>query len=153
MSNLLAAEAPPDPPVQNGHLQNAVVANLGAGVALVRADNGDIVDVNERWERMFRYGPGELLGLPISVVNAATDQTPQERAREIFNALKVSGVWKGEVHNVRKDGTLFWTSCSVSRYEHPEHGDVWVSVNTDITERKSEDARVRQAEQRYRRLF
>ena len=152
-SNLLPAEAPPVAPDADGLPLDAVIANLGAGVALVRATDGDIVYVNERWERMFGYGAGELIGLPISVVNAATDQTPEERAREIYNALKLTGVWSGEVHNVRKDGTPFWTSCSVSRYEHPEHGDVWVSVNTDITAHKEEDARLRDEEQRYRRLF
>jgi PAS domain S-box-containing protein len=87
------------------------------------------------------------------MVNAATDQTPEERAREIFEALKGDGLWSGVVHNVHKDGTTFWTSCSVSRYEHPQHGDVWVSVNTDITARKDEVDRLRDAEQRYRRLF
>jgi PAS domain S-box-containing protein len=140
-------------PSANGLPLDAVVANLGAGVALVRATDGGIVYANKRWERMFGYGPGELLGCHISVVNAATDQTPEERAREIFQALKRDGLWSGVVHNVHKDGTTFWTSCSVSRYEHPEHGDVWVSVNTDITARKNADDRLREAEQRYRRLF
>jgi PAS domain S-box-containing protein len=158
-SNLLPADALPvePPPVapsgNDRHQESSLVAELGVGLALVRATDGDIVYVNDCWERMFGYGPGELLGRHISVVNAATDQTPAERALEIFEGLKRDGVWSGDVRNVRKDGTPFWTSCSVSAYEHPEHGDVWVSVNTEITARKEEDDRLREEEQRYRRLF
>jgi PAS domain S-box-containing protein len=148
-------------PIRNGgaprddhvRLETAVLANLSAGVALVRATDGDIVYANEQWDRMFGYADGELLGRHISVVNAATDQGPRERALEIFRALGDEGTWRGAVHNVRKDGTHFWTSCSVSRFDHPSHGQVWLSVNTDITAHKAEDDRLRQAELTYRRLF
>jgi PAS domain S-box-containing protein len=94
-----------------------------------------------------------LLGRHVSVVNAATDQTPEARAQEIFDALERHGVWSGELHNVRKDGEEFWTSCSVSRFEHLEHGSVWISVSTDITSRRAYDERLRETEQTYRRLF
>jgi PAS domain S-box-containing protein len=134
-------------------LQDAVMANIGAGVSLVRASDGEIVYANEEWNRMFGYEQGELLGRHISVVNAATDQAPRERAEEIFEALGDEGVWRGEIHNVRKDGTHFWTACSVSRFDDPNHGTVWVSVNTDITARRAEDDRLRDAELTYRRLF
>jgi PAS domain S-box-containing protein len=152
-SNLLPAEAPPVTAAADLPLEISVVANMSVGVALVSATDGEIVYVNDCWERMFGYDPGELLGRHISVVNAATDQTPGERAREIFDGLTRDGVWNGDVQNVHKDGTPFWTSCSVSAYEHPEHGVVWVSVNTEITARKQEDSRLRDEVQRYRRVF
>jgi len=144
---------PPAGDGANGASPDGVISNLGAGVAFVRGTDGDIVYANQRWERLFGYGPGELIGRHISVVNAAVDQAPDERANEIFQALRRDGVWSGDVHNVHKDGTTFWTSCSISRYEHPEHGEVWVSVNTDITSRKNDEQQLGEEEQRYRRLF
>jgi PAS domain S-box-containing protein len=155
-------EAPPDTaPRQNGgaalddhlRLRSAVMGNIGAGVALVRASDGEIVSADERWNQMFGYENDELVGRHISVVNAATDQAPRERAKEIFDALGDDGLWRGEVHNVRKNGTHFWTLCSVSRFDHPTHGAVWLSVNVDITHRKAEEDRLRDAELTYRRLF
>ena len=134
-------------------LQSAVVANTGAGVALVRADDGDIVYANRQWERLFGYEPDELIARHISVVNAPTDQTPEQRAQEIFSALERTGVWSGEVHNVRKDGSRFWTSCSISRFKHPDHGTVWISINTDITRRKVADDALRHSEERFRTAF
>ena len=129
------------------------LANIGAGVALVRADDGEIVYTNDRWDTMFGYEPGELLGRHISVVNAATDQTPAARAQEIYGALRRDGMWSGDVHNVRKDQSDFWSSCNVSRFDHPEHGPVWLAVNTDITTRRAADRRLRESERSYRRVF
>ena len=158
---LHAAQPAPEGPSLNDdggtddhvRLQGSVMASLGAGVALVRASDGEIVYASEQWDRMFGYEHGELIGRHISVVNAATDQGPRERAEEILDALSAGDLWHGEVHNVRKDGTDLWTACSVSRFEHTDHGTVWLSVNTDITARKAEDDRLREAELTYRRLF
>jgi PAS domain S-box-containing protein len=133
----------PEPPVPNGHV----------GVALMRPADGTIVHVNETWERMFGYAAGELLGTHISRVSAATDETPEHRAREILAALDRDGVWSGELHSVRKDGSLFWTQCDVSRFEHAEHGTVWISLNRDITARRTAADTAHAALDRFRTVF
>jgi PAS domain S-box-containing protein len=131
----------------------ALMEHLPAAVALVSANDGDIVYVNPQWERLFGYDRGELVGRHISVVNAPTDQTPEQRAQEIFTALERAGVWSGEVHNVRKDGTPFWTWCNVSAFDHPDHGPVWISANTDVTRRKVREDALRDSEERFRTAF
>jgi PAS domain S-box-containing protein len=87
------------------------------------------------------------------VVTAPTGQSPRDRAREIFGALERDGRWSGEVQNVRKDGTTFWTVCDLTRFSDLEHGEMWIAVNTEITERKAQADLLRDGEQRYRRLF
>lgn len=134
-------------------LGSAIAANLAMGVSLVRASDGEFVYTNRQWERLFGYEPGELIGKHVSVVNAPTDVTPGQRAQELFDALDRDGRWTGEVHNVRKDGTELWTACNVSRFEHPKHGSVWISANTDITARKRADAARDEAAERFRVLF
>ena len=134
-------------------VDSSVIANLGTAVALVSADDGEIVYTNDRWDLLFGYERNELLGRHVSVVNAATDETPEARAEEIFGALERDGVWSGEVHNIRKDGSHFWTSAHVSRFEHPGHGQVWLSASSDITARRAAAGRLRESEQTYRRVF
>jgi PAS domain S-box-containing protein len=134
-------------------LGSAIAANIALGVSMVSAETGDIVYANEQWERLFGYGPGELIGRHISVVNAPTVVSPEERAQEIFHALDREGTWGGEFQNVRKDGTLLWTYANISRFEHPEHGVVWITASTDITSRKEGDTALHETAERLRAIF
>jgi len=94
--------------------QSAIAANMAEGVHLVRTSDGMIIYANPRFEEMFGYGQGELIGKHVSVLNAPGDKSPKEVAEEIVKSLGEKGVWHGEVQNVRKDGSLFWCRASVS---------------------------------------
>ena len=129
-------------------LQAQVAASMAEGVCLIRARDAVIVYANERFEKMFGYCPGELLGKPAAALNAVGGRSPEETAAAIIRSLTETGVWRGEVQNVRKDGTAFWTYASVSTFEHSKHGTVWTSVQGDITERKMAEQALQQNEER-----
>src|SRR3954451_12271224 len=134
-------------------LGGAIAANIALGVSMVSATSGEIVYANVQWERLFGYAPGELVGKHISVVNAPTIVSPEERAQEIFDALEKDGAWGGEFHNVRKDGSELWTYANISRFEHPEHGTLWITASADITERKAGESALHNAAERFRAVF
>jgi PAS domain S-box-containing protein len=118
-------------------LQSAIGAHLSEGVNLVRASDGVLVYVNQALEDMFGYQPGELLGKHVSILNAPTETGDgRDRAVEIMEATQTKGAWKGEVENIRKDGTRFWSYGSASRFDHAEYGPVYITVQLDVTERK-----------------
>lgn len=122
-------------------LHDEMLRNMTEGIFLVRAGDGVIVYANPRFERMFGYEPGEMIGKHVSIVNAPTDKAPQETAREILGILNKTGEWHGEVHNIKKDGTPFWCYVNISVFKHAQYGKVYLSVHTDITDRKrTEDA-------------
>jgi two-component system sensor histidine kinase UhpB len=113
-----------------------ILKNLAEGIVLVRASDGRIVFTNAQFEHLFGYQPDELLDKSVSIINAPSENTPEEIANTILSELAQSGVWSGEVQNIRKDGTKFWCRANVSTFEHFQFGKVWVSVHEDITERK-----------------
>ncbi len=117
-------------------LQSQILEIMAEGVNLVRASDCIIVYANPGFEQMFGYEPGELVGMHVSLINAPTEKNPQEVAAEISKVLAEKGEWKGEIYNVRKDGTKFWCSVNIKAFQYPEHGKVWISVHTDITGRK-----------------
>ncbi len=113
-----------------------VTLNMSEGVYLTRVNDGIIVYANPKFEEMFGYGPGEMVGQHVSIVNAPTEVSPEETVGEIMGILLKTGTWQGEIQNIKKDGTPFWCYASVSVFVHPEHGKVLISVHTDITEKK-----------------
>jgi len=134
-------------------LRSAILSNMTEGVNLVGLNDGIIKYANPRFERMFGYDPGELLGKDISVVNAATRKSPEETKRDVFNRLTQTGEWQGEMENIRKDGARFWCYTNVSLFDDPTFGRVCISVHADITERKQAEDELLAAEQNYRDLF
>ena len=124
------------------HLQSEIVAHAAEGVHLVRAKDGVIIFANPRFHEMFGYSPGELVGKRVSVLNAPGEPTPEEVAQEIIRSLEKNGRWRGEVHNIRKDGTRFWCRGNVTPFEHSVYGKVWVTVQEDITESKKAEEEI-----------
>jgi PAS domain S-box-containing protein len=129
-------------------LQSEIAVNMSEGVNLVRVNDGIIIYTNPGFEKIFGYGPGEMVGKHISIVNAPTDKSPEKTSKEIFESLNRNRYWYGEIENIKKDGTTFWCHASVSVFDHTEHGKVYVSVNQDITEQKrmQEELKIRQKE-------
>ena len=132
------------------YLQGEIMANMAEGVYLIRAADGIIVFTNEKLEEMFGYGPGEMIGRHVAIVNAPTDKSPAETAREIMANITARGSWRGEVCNIKKDGTAFWCQASVSRFNHPSLGSVMISIHTDITERRQAQEALAESENRSR---
>lgn len=125
-------------------LQSDITENVAEGIVLIKASDGTIHYTNRRYEMLFGYAPGELLGKHISIVNAPTDKSPQETAAEINRHLEKNGVWSGEVFNRKKDGTRLWTYISVSTFRHPDLGVLWITYQKDISERKRAERELRE---------
>lgn len=123
-------------------LHSLILKNMDEGVQLIRTSDGVIVYTNPTFERMFGYGPDELISQHVTTINARGETTPEQTAERIIASLSSSGHWEGEVHNRRKDDTAFWTKARVSTFDHDELGLVWASVHTDITEQKAADAKI-----------
>lgn len=131
-------------------LHSEILHNLAEGVHLTRVSDGSLVYANTAMEQMFAYQPGELPGRHVSVLNAPTDQDPEETAHQIIASLNETGRWQGEILNIKKDGTTFWCEASVVTFHHPRYGLTWISVHQDITHRKQAENALRESEENLR---
>jgi len=134
-------------------LGNAIFAHMEEAVCLVRVEDRVIVHANPKFEKMFGYGPGELAGKQVEVINADHHRRPEEVSGEITEEIRRSGVWRGEILHRRKDGTPFWCAVMVSVFHHPEYGEVGVSIHQDITNLKRAREALEESEERFRGVF
>ncbi|AUB42733.1 DNA-binding response regulator, NarL/FixJ family, containings REC and HTH domains [Nostoc flagelliforme CCNUN1] len=118
-------------------LQAVITRNMAEGICLIHATDSVFVYANPKFEQMFGYEPGELIGQHVSIVNYGDEHTTPE---EVYQAIRTVVLQHGEanyeVYNVKKDGTPFWCRANASIFEHPEYGSVVVAIQQDITEHK-----------------
>ncbi|MFN6461050.1 MAG: PAS domain S-box protein [Nostoc sp. DedVER02] len=125
-------------------LQAVITRNMAEGICLVRARDSVFVYTNAKFEQMFGYKPGELIGQHVSIVNCADEYNARENVHEaIMTAVLQNGEATYEVHNVKKDGAPFWCRATSSIFEHPEYGSVLVAVQQDITEHKQAEEKIK----------
>ncbi|MBF0148169.1 MAG: ABC transporter substrate-binding protein [Magnetococcales bacterium] len=118
-------------------LKAGILEHMAEGICLVRAADGNIVYVNRGFEAMYAYDHGEIIGRPMVTLFDTSPGASQEAiVADIGRHLHRKGVWKGEVRNIRKDGASFWCQLTQSAMTHPRHGEVWIGLYKDITERK-----------------
>jgi PAS domain S-box-containing protein len=118
-------------------LQSAITASMAEGVLVTRADSLGIEYANSRVCQMFGYPEGGLVGKSVvSLLAAADGVSSEERVAVIRGALRDTGAWQGELLSVRRDGERFWRRVHISGIHHPEHGELWISVHSDITDQK-----------------
>ncbi|MEH1817150.1 MAG: PAS domain-containing protein [Nostoc sp.] len=102
-------------------LQAVITRNMAEGICLVSATDGVFVYANPKFEQMFGYDPGELIGQHVSIVNYGDKRhTPEDVNQAIRTAVWEHGEATYEVHNIKKDGTPFWCSATASVFQHPD---------------------------------
>ncbi len=107
---------------------------------LITDTQGAIEYVNPKFTQVTGYSLAEVRGRTPRILKSG--RTPLEAYRQLWSAIAGGDEWRGELHNKKKSGELFWEAASISPVRAPD-GRVthFVAVKEDITERKRmEDA-------------
>ncbi|MCU7813194.1 MAG: PAS domain S-box protein [Candidatus Thiodiazotropha sp. (ex Notomyrtea botanica)] len=110
---------------------------------IVTNDQGLIEYVNPKFTKVSGYEAEEALGRNPRFLKSG--ETSQEEYKDLWNTVMQGGEWRGEFHNRRKNGELYWESAVISAIRNSE-GTVthFLAVKEDITERKRLEAEVEQ---------
>lgn len=96
---------------------------------------GDIEYANPRFCESTGYTLEEVIGQNPRILKSG--ETPPEEYKQLWASIVAGSVWRGEFHNRRKDGSLYWESVSIAPIRN-EKGVIthFVAVKEDITRRK-----------------
>jgi PAS domain S-box-containing protein len=105
-------------------------------VSIVITDTtGHIEYVNPRFTAVTGYTFEEAIGNNPRILKSG-DKSPEEY-RQLWETISAGREWRGEFHNKKKNGELYWESASISPITNGD-GRIthFVAVKEDITERK-----------------
>ena len=105
-------------------------------VTIVITDtDGNIQYINPRGIELTGYKIEELLNKNPRILSSG--EKSKEEYTELWNTIKSGNEWRGEFHNKKKSGELYWEMASISPIVN-EKGIItnYLAVKEDITERK-----------------
>lgn len=113
---------------------------------IVVADPEGIIEyVNPAFERITGYAREEAIGQRTNFLKSGA----QDDAfyRELWQTISSGGVWRGEMVNRRKDGTLYTEESSISPV-FDDHGTIinYVAVKYDVSDRRRLESQFQQAQ-------
>lgn len=109
-------------------------------VSVVITDlQGTIEYVNPKFTAVTGYTAEEAIGQNPRVLKSG--EQPPEVYRQLWETIKAGGEWRGEFHNKKKNGELYWELASICPIRSIA-GEIthYIAIKEDITSRKEAEA-------------
>ena len=122
-------------------LQSAAMS-VAANAIFITGQDGRIAWANEAFTRLSGFSGEEVRGKTPHVLFSG-HQDPKTYA-DLWSTLKRGDVWRGELVERRKDGSLYTVQQTVTPMREPDSDAVYyVAVHEDISARKRAEERIR----------
>lgn len=111
---------------------------------------GRIIYVNPYFTKLYGYAPEDVLGKSHRLLVAEGSLVDLD---EVYATIAAKDFWRGEDWRLRKDGSIFPSSTSVTKVRD-RSGTViaYSDVSRDISERRAMERRLLESEEQLRRL-
>jgi len=139
---------------ESKQLLEKTLYSLHDAVFILDAKTVEILECNPAATEIFGYSKEEMIGHTTTLLHV-NESYLEEFRRNLYPAIEKKGFLKNfEFGMKRKDGTIFFTEHSVMPiYDEKDNRIAWVSVVSDITERKKSEQKVKESEQNYLKAF
>lgn len=121
-------------------LWGMVFANINEAILITNAKNR-IITVNPTFAQLTGYSEEEIIGQNPSILASGAER--EGFYEEMWQQINDKGHWEGEIHDRRKDGSVYPKWLTVVAVKDSQGRPInYVGTFVDITERKKHEARI-----------
>ncbi|MEH7441430.1 PAS domain S-box protein [Bacillus sp. JJ1122] len=129
--------------VTDTNLKDITDALNASAIVAITDPKGNITYVNDKFIEISKYREAELLGKNHSILNSGLHS--KEFFKEMWKTIGSGQVWKGEIRNKAKDGSIYWVHTTIVPFLNSKGRPYqYVSIRSDITQRKQAEASLKE---------